>query len=156
MHIRFYSRKQDQPNPPIVEDTEDKGSNYHFTILCAKDPVSPYPGFHIRWTLNKTNYSSGNLVLGYRGRTGSAKNQPLAISKNNDMYDFTIAYDPELKKYPSKFRCVDNLNGGALVTLNLDFNALDYECTLGYNINQSGQPYRYSNVTIHEFTITKL
>jgi len=156
MHIRFYSRKQDQPNPPIVTDTEDTSSNYHFTILCAKDPRSPYPGFHIRWTLSRTNYNSGNLVLGYRGRTGSSKNQSLAISKNNDMYDFTITYDPELKKYPSKFRCVDNLNGGALVTLNLDFNAINYECTLGYNINQQGQPYRYSNLTIYEFSINKL
>ena len=160
MHIRFYSRKQDQPNPPIVEDTEDKGSNYHFTILCAKDPRSPYPGFHIRWTLPKTNYNSGNLVLGYRGRTGSATNRNLSSAPTTgdhaNMYDFTIIYDPELKKYPSKFRCVDNLNGGALITLNIDFNALDYECTLGYNINQSGQPYRYSNVTIYEFTINKL
>lgn len=160
MHIRFYSRKQDQPNPPIVEDTEDKGSNYHFTIVCAKDPVAPYPGFHIRWTLSKTNYNSGNLVLGYRGRTGSATNRSLSLAPTTgdhaNMYDFTIAYDPQLKKYPSKFRCVDNLNGGALITLNIDFNALNYECTLGYNINQSGQPYRYSNVTIHEFSITKL
>ncbi len=156
LHIRFYSRKQDQPNPPIVTDTEDTGSNYHFTILCSKDPNAPYPGFHIRWTLSKTNYNSGNLVFGYRGKTGSATNRSLTLSKNNNMYDFTIAYDPKLKKYPSKFRCQDNLNGGAVITLNIDFNPLAYALTLGYNINQRGEPYRYSNVVIHEFTINKL
>ena len=49
-----------------------------------------------------------------------------------------------------------NLNGGALITLNIDFNPLAYGLTLGYNINKQGQPYRYSNVTIHEFSINKL
>ena len=50
----------------------------------------------------------------------------------------------------------DNLNGGATISLNIDFNPLDYGVTLGYNINQQGQPYRYSNVTIYEFSINKL
>ena len=156
MHIRFRSVKTEQPNPPVVVDTEDTGSNYHFTILASKDPVSPWPGFHIRWTLAKKNYSSGNLYFGYKGKTGNSANRALAISRNNDIYDFTVAYDPTLKKYPSKFRCIDNLNGGATISLNIDFNPLDYGVTLGYNINQQGQPYRYSNVTIYEFSINKL
>lgn len=160
LHIRFYSRKQDQPNPPLVEDTEDKGSNYHFTILCSKDPNAPYPGFHIRWTLSKTNYNSGNIVFGYRGKTGSATNRTLALAPSTgdhaNTYDYTISYDPTLKKYPSKFRLEDNLNGAALITLNIDFNPLAYALTLGYNINQQGQPYRYSNVEILEFSINKL
>jgi hypothetical protein len=156
MHIRFRSVKTEQPNPPIVTDTEDTGSNYHFTILASKDPVSPWPGFHIRWTLAKKNYSSGNLYFGYKGKTGSSTNRALAISSHDNVYDFTVAYDPTLKKYPSKFRCMDNLNGGATISVNLDFNPLDYGFTLGYNINQQGQPYRYSNVTIYEFSINKL
>lgn len=156
LHIRFKSRKQDQPNPPLVVDTEDTSSNYHFTILCSKDPNAPYPGFHIRWSLSRTNYSSGNLVFGYRGKTGSATNRNLSPAKSGDLYDFTISYDPNLVKYPSKFRCQDNLNGVALITLNIDFNPLEYPLTLGYNINKQGQPYRYSNVEVLEFTLTKL
>jgi len=156
LHIKFRSVKTEQPNPPLVVDTEDKGANYHFTILCSKDPNSPYPGFHIRWTLSKTNYSSGNLVFGYRGRTGSATNRSLAISKHNNVYEYRIVYDPELKKYPSKFRCEDLLNGAATISLNIDFNPLNYGLTLGYNINQQGEPYRYSNVDILEFSVTKL
>lgn len=156
LHIKFRSAKLEQPNPPLVEDTEDKGSNYHFTILCSKDPRSPYPGFHIRWTLSKTNYNSGNLVFGYRGRTGSSTNRSLALSKHDNLYEYRIAYDPELKKYPSKFRCEDLLNGAATISLNIDFNPLNYGLTLGYNINMSGEPYRYSNVDILEFSITKL
>lgn len=156
LHIRFRSVKSEQPNPPVVEDTEDKGTNYHFTILASKSAYSPYPGFHIRWTLNRNNYTRGNLQLGYRGKSGNTNNRSLTLSKNDGMYDFTISYDPMLKKYPSKFRCVDNLNGGALQTANIDFDPLDIEFTLGYNLNQQRQPYRYSNVTIYEFTIRKL
>lgn len=156
LHIRFRSVKTEQPKPPIVVDTEDTGANYHFTILCSKSPFQPWPGFHIRWTLNKNNYSSGNIVFGYKAATGSSTNRNLAISKNNNIYDYTIAYDPKLKKYPSKFRCQDNLNGAATISLNVNFEELTYGVTLGYNINQQGQPYRYSNVEILEFSISKL
>lgn len=156
LHIRFRSVKTEQPNPPIVTDTEDTSTNYHFTILCSKSPFQPWPGFHIRWSLNKNNYSSGNIVFGYKAKSGSSTNRNLAISKHDNIYDYTIAYDPLLKKYPSKFRCQDNLNGAATISLNVDFDALDYGFTLGYNINQQGQPYRYSNVTIYEFNINKL
>lgn len=156
LHIRFRSVKTEQPNPPLVTDTEDTGANYHFTILCSKSPFQPWPGFHIRWTLNKNNYSSGNIVFGYKAATGSSTNRSLAISKNNNVYDYTIAYDPKLKKYPSKFRCQDNLNGSATISLNVNFEELNYGFTLGYNINQQGQPYRYSNVEILDFSISKL
>lgn len=161
MHIRFKSNQLEQPNPPLVVDTEDTGANYHFTILCSKSPYKPWPGFHIRWTLSKTNYSSGNMVLGYtQSGTTSSTNRNLAKAKttgaNAYTYDFTISYDPTLKKYPSKFRCQDNLNGGAIQSYNYNFDPINYELTLGYNINQQGQPYRYSNVEILEFSITKL
>lgn len=156
LHIRFRSVKTEQPNPPLVVDTEDTSNNYHFTILASKDPVSPWPGFHIRWTLAKNNYSSGNMYFGYKGKTGSSANRPLVVSKNNNVYDFTIAYDPKLKKYPSKLRCIDNLNGGATLAYNIDFDALNYDLTIGYNLNQQGQPYRYSNITVYEFSVTKL
>ena len=158
IHIKFKSRKQDQPNPPLVVDTEDTGSNYHFTILCSKSPFSPWPGFHIRWTLNKNNYSSGNLVFGYKdNKEGtSSTNRNLALSKHNDLYEYLISYDPYLEKYPSKFRCQDLLNGAATISLNINFIPLEYPLTLGYNISQAGTPYRYSNVEILEFSINKL
>ena len=158
IHIRFKSRKQDQPNPPLVVDTEDTGANYHFTILCSKSPFKPWPGFHIRWTLSKKNYSSGNLVFGYKDNSqgSSSTNRNLALSSHNDIYDYTISYDPNLIKYPSKFRCQDNLNGAATISVNVNFIPLEYSVTLGYNINQQGQPYRYSNVEILEFSINKL
>lgn len=160
MHIRFRSVKSEQPNPPLVTDTEDTGANYHFTLVCAKSPFKPWPGFHIRWTLNKSTYN-GNLVLGYTQKNaGNSTNRNLATAPssgtNANIYDFTIAYDPKLKKYPSKFRCIDNLGRTATISYNYDFDPIEYQFTIGYNINQQGQPYRYSNLTVYEFSITKL
>lgn len=161
MHIRFRSNQTEQPNPPIVTDTEDTGANLHFTLICAKSPFKPWPGFHIRWTLKKNDYSSGNLVLGYtQANSNNSTNRNLAKAPtsgtNAYMYDFTIAYDPTLKKYPSKFRCVDNFGRSSTISYNYNFDPIDYEFTIGYNINQQGQPYRYSNLTVYEFSITKL
>lgn len=160
MHIRFRSNPNEQPNPPIVVDTEDTGANLHFTLVCAKSPFKPWPGFHIRWTLNKNTYV-GNLVLGYtQSRSNNSTNRNLAKAPtsgtNANMYDFTVSYDPTLKKYPSKFRCVDNFGRGSTISYNYDFDPIDYEFTIGYNLNQKGQPYRYSNLTVYEFTINKL
>lgn len=160
MHIRFRSNPNEQPNPPIVVDTEDTGANLHFTLVCSKSPFKPWPGFHIRWTLNKNTYN-GNLVFGYTPSGASnSTNKNLAKAPtsgtNAYMYDFTISYDPTLKKYPSKFRCVDNFGRGATLSFNYNFDPIDYEFTIGYNLNQQGQPYRYSNLTVYEFTINKL
>lgn len=161
MRIRFRTVKTEQPNPPLVTDTEDTGANYHFTIVCAKSPFKPWPGFHIRWTLQKNNYSKGNLVLGYtQANSNNSTNKSLALAPttgaNANLYDFTVAYDPTLKKYPSKFRCIDNFGRAATISYNYDFDPIDYEFTIGYNINQKGNPYRYSNLTVYEFTINKL
>lgn len=161
MHIKFRSNQTEQPSPPIVTDTEDTGANLHFTLVCAKSPFKPWPGFHIRWTLNKNNYSSGNLVLGYtQANSNNSTNRNLAKAPtsgaNAYMYDFTISYDPTLKKYPSKFRCVDNFGRTSTISYNYNFDPIDYQFTIGYNINQKGNPYRYSNLTVYEFSINKL
>lgn len=160
MHIRFKSIPSEQPRPPIVTDTEDTGANYHFTLVCAKSPFKPWPGFHIRWTLNRNTYN-GNLVFGYTPAGASnSTNKNLAkaptTGTNANMYDFTISYDPTLKKYPSKFRCVDNYGRGSTSSFNHNFDPIEYEFTIGYNLNQKGEPYRYSNLTVYEFTINKL
>ena len=50
MHMKFYTRKEDQPNPPIVPDTEDPGSLL-YNIMSAKSTTkigNVWPGFDIR------------------------------------------------------------------------------------------------------------
>lgn len=155
MHIVFRTVKTEQPNPPLVVDTEDSGSNYLFNIMTCKSPDKPYRGFHIRWALAKKNYSSGNLVLGYTASNASSTTSRTLYGVN-DIYDITIIYDPLLVKYPSKFRCISNQGQFSTVSANITFESTQFDVVLGYAINQQGNPYRYSNVTIYEFSITKL
>lgn len=155
MHMVFRTVKTEQPNPPLVVDTEDSGSNYLFNIMTCKSPNKPYRGFHIRWALAKKNYSSGNLVLGYTASNASSTTSRTLYGVN-DIYDITIIYDPLLVKYPSKFRCISNQGQFSTVSANITFESTQFDVVLGYAINQQGNPYRYSNVTIYEFSITKL
>jgi len=154
-HIRFRTVKTEQPNPPLVEDTEDKGSNYLFNILTAKSPFKPYRGFHIRWALSKKNYSSGNLTLGYTSDSANSTTSR-QIYGINDVYDFNIIYDPNLLYYPSKFRVEDLQGRTSTITANIDFATNNMDFVLGYAINQNDEPYRYSNVTIYEFSLSRL
>ena len=155
MHIVFRTVKTEQPNPPIVVDTEDTGSNYLFNIMTCKSPNKPYRGFHIRWALSKKNYSSGNLVLGYTAANASSTTSRTMYGVN-DIYDITITYDPLLVKYPSKFRCVSNQGQFSTVSTNITFESNQLDFVLGYAVNQQGNPYRYSNVTIYEFSVVRL
>lgn len=154
-HIVFRTVKTEQPNPPLVVDTEDNGSNYLFNILTAKSPFKPYRGFHIRWALSKKNYSSGNLIFGYTAANASSTTSRTLYGVN-DVYDITFIYDPLLQKYPSKFRVISNQGAFTTVSTNITFETNDLEFYLGYGINQEGEPYRYSNVQIYEFSLTKL
>lgn len=154
-HIVFRTVKTEQPNPPLVVDTEDSGNNYLFNILTAKSPNKPYRGFHIRWALSKKNYSSGNLVFGYTSANASSTTSRTLYGENN-VYDITFIYDPLLQKYPSKFRVISNQGAFTTISANIDFESNDLEFCLGYAINQQGEPYRYSNVEIYEFSISKL
>lgn len=156
-HIVFKTVRTEQPRPPLVEDTEDTSNNWLYNIICAKSPfkgTTSWPGFDIRWALSKKN-ASGNLQFRY-----SSKNSSATTSRNiaglNDVYDLNIIYDPKLKQYPSKFRCESNNTSMATISANVEFDENNMNFTLGYAVNQQGQPYRYSNVKIYEFTLRKL
>lgn len=154
-HIHFKTVRSEQPNPPIVEDKEDKGSNWLYNVLNAKSPNKPYPGFYLRWAINKNN-GSGNLVLGYTAGGQSSTTQRQLNSTDN-IYDMYIKYDPELRTYPSKFRVeFAHPTNISTISANIEFNGNGMDFTIGYAINQNGEPYRYSSCEIYDFSITKL
>lgn len=72
------------------------------------------------------------------------------------IYDFTITYDPNtlLSNYTLIVR--DNIGETNVVkTYNIfEVNELDF--LIGYGLNQQGEPYRYSNVQIYDFTISQI
>lgn len=150
MHVVFKTLRADQPNPPIVPDTEDQSLLYN--IIGAKSAFTPWPGFYIRW-------QSTNLMLNCRFSDNSYNNTVTSQHVDN-IYDFTVTYDPNATS--KTFGCINNntgreiLNGGKGYTGKYFQDLENLMVTIGYAINQQGNPYRYANVDIYEFSINKL
>ena len=169
-HMKFETIKAAQPRPPLVEDTEDTSTNYLYNIMSAKSTTKidgGWPGFDIRWALKKTDGSpatgtgiqfrytqSGSTSTTGRDLTGKTEDG----TASGNFYDLTITYDPQLVLPTSRNTfSVTSANGCiASVGTNISFITNNIDFTLGYAINMQGNPYRYANVTIHDFSITKI
>jgi hypothetical protein len=159
-HIRFKSLLEDQVIPPVVEDIDDSGSNYLMNVMSAKAPTkvnNRYPGFDIRWSISKTNLTSSSNVLQFRYAPAGEGNTARDFTPDQDgICDVTVTYDPD-KLYNNYKFTVTSANG-SLQTIHADkvFANLNMDFTIGYAISSQGTPYRYANVTVYEFSITKL
>lgn len=166
-HIKFETERTEQPRPPIVEDTEDTGTNWLYNIMGAKSatqlPTGGWPGFDIRWTLSKSQGTgkiqfrytqSGSTTTASKDLTG--KNEDGTASGNT--YDLTITYDPELVLPTSRTKFSVTSANGCIQSIgtNIVFASNNIDFTLGYALNMQGEPYRYSNVKILDFSITKI
>lgn len=158
MHLRFKSIAGEQPKPPVVEDTEDIGSNYLYNIFSAKSTTKVnniWPGFDMRWAIAKSRSSS---TFQFRrtlvGETSSASTD-IKDRHLNNVYDFIITYDPSQSS--RKFSLHDNLAKEYALSVNKQLqNDLNLELTIGYALNMQNQPYHYSNVTIYDFSVNRL
>ena len=156
--IKFRTVNTEQPNPPTVTDTEDTSANYHFNILGGKSATAvggKWPGIDIRWTLAKSNYS-GNLLTRYQPASGSQTSLTITNNHQSNVYYLKYVYDPSLSTGKMK---IYNLWNSSTTTIGSNNNALgsqNLEITIGYALNMQGNPYRYDNVDILEFNVTKL
>lgn len=167
MHIKFETDRTQQPRPPIVEDTEDTGSNWLYNIMGAKSatplPTGGWPGFDIRWALSKSA-GTGNIQFRYTqagSTTTTSKNltgKTETGESGGNFYDIIVTYDPELVLPTSRTTFSVTSPNGCMSSIgtNITFVSNNIDFTLGYALNMQGEPYRYSNVTIHEFSITKI
>ena len=155
MHMRFRTVASEQPDPPIVEDTEDTSLLYN--IMSAKSTTkinNIWPGFDIRWggknVASRTLQFRRTLV----GETSSSATD-LTSRHLNNVYDITVTFNPA--EATNKFVVRDNLANANAVSVNKSLqNNVDLDLTIGYALNMQGQPYRYSNVTIYDFTVNRL
>ena len=77
---------------------------------------------------------------------------------SGNFYDLTITYDPQLVLPTSRNTFSVTSANGCIASIGTDisFMTTNIDFTLGYAINMQGNPYRYANVTIHDFSITKI
>lgn len=166
-HIKFRSVLSEQPRPPLVEDTEDTGSNYLYNIMCAKSPfkgTSSWPGFDIRWAIDKKTGTVGTIQFRYSNAGATSTTSRSMTGKNEtgseagDIFDLIITYDPQLVLPTSRTTFSVTSPNGCISSIgtNVTFDTNNIDFTIGYAVGQQGQKFRYSNATIYDFSITKI
>lgn len=149
MHLHFSIDFNNQPA------NQDEG---HHNILTMKRATpEPWYGFQIR-------HSGTNkyVILGTQFATGGNTNTNLPVGRtiatNVAEYDIEVTYDPTADT--NTFICRELINDVTVFTSNNvfpDIEALRYlTVCIGYALNSSEQPFRYSNINVYEFSITKL
>lgn len=132
-------------------------NEYLHNILTMKRATpSPWYGFQLRQSV-KNKY----IELGTQFSTGNNTNttiRPSDLVGNVGHYKLKIIYDPTAET--NKFVCTNELTGATVLTRNATFPDLPelryLTTTLGCALDSNGDPYRYSNINVTDFSIVKL
>ena len=149
MHIHFYINFSQQP--------AGQDENHHNILTAKRATPSPWYGFQLRQT-GTNKY----VQLGTQFSTGSNTNTQIAsaatASANTSEYDLTITYNPTAST--NSFVCYNNLKGANVYTSNNKFPDIDdlkyIKVTVGYAMDANGDPFRYSNIQVLDFSITRI
>ena len=137
-----------------------QNDNHHNIINSKRATPEPWYGFQIR-------HSSSNkyIQLGTQFATGSNLNQTITTTNANKYngsaniyeYNIHIVYNPTLTT--NSFTC-DELLGGFSYTSNgklPDLEDLKYiKTTIGCALDANGNPFRFSNINVFNFSIEKI
>lgn len=148
LHIHF---DVDCSNKPAGQN-----QNHHQILSAKRADPSPWYGFQLRQS-NTNKY----IQLGTQFSTGSNTNttiQPGTLTGVIAEYDLTITYDPTASG--NKFICYDNMKETTVYAKDAvfpDIDALKYlTMTLGCGLDSNGDPYRYANINVYDFSVQKL
>ena len=130
--------------------------NHHNILTAKRAAPEPWYGFQLRHT--STNK---NIIIGRQFSTGSNTNtniNPKWITTNVlGEYDLTITYNPTAST--NSFVCYNNLTSTNVFSSNSKFPDIDdlkyLKVTIGYAMDQNGDPYRYSSINVMDFSITR-
>ena len=134
----------------------NQNENHHNIMTMKRATPSPWYGFQLRHS--STNK---NIILGTQFSSGSNTNTnitPTWVTQNKvGEYDLTITYNPTAST--NKFVCYNNLKQANVYSSNNafpDLAELRYiRVTIGYAMDENGDPYRYSNINLQNFTIQR-
>lgn len=134
----------------------NQNENHHNILTMKRADPSPWYGFQLRHS--STNK---NIIIGTQFASGSNTNttiNPSWITTNKvGEYDLTITYNPQAST--NKFVCYNNLTEANAYSSNNSFpdtSDLKYlKVTIGYAMDSNGDPYRYSNINVINFNITR-
>ena len=148
-HIHFTIDFANQP--------PNQNENHHNILTMKRATPEPWYGFQLRQS-NTTK----SIILGTQFSTGSNTNTTILparnISTNVGEYDIEIIYDPTAAS--NNFVAKDLINDTTIYQASKvfpDLPELQYlTVCIGHALDANGDPYRYSNINVSEFSITKL
>lgn len=130
--------------------------NHHNILTAKRSSPSPWYGFQIRQTA-----TNKYVALGTQFSTGSNVNttlQPLSMTGNTAEYNLQIIYDPTASS--DSFVCINKATGDVLYRSNGKFPDIDdlkyIKVTVGYALDENGDPFRYSDIGVKNFSIRRL
>lgn len=134
----------------------NQNENHHNILTMKRSTPSPWYGFQLRQTgTNKF------LILGTQFTNGSNVNTQINSTpsgSNPAEFSFRITYDPTASS--NTFVCRNMITDSNVYTSNdvfPDIPELRYlKVTIGYAMDENGDPYRYSNINVKNFSITRL
>ena len=149
VHIHFTIDFAHQP--------ANQDENHHNILTMKRATPEPWYGFQLRQT-----GTTKSIILGTQFSTGNNTNATIqpsrSISTNVAEYDIEITYNPLLST--NSFVATDLINDRTIFTSNRkfpDISELEYlTVCIGYALDENGDPFRYSNINVSEFSITKL
>ena len=148
LNMHFYINFNNQP--------ANQNQGHHQILSMKRATPEPWYGFQLRQS-NKNKY----IQLGTQFSSGSNTNTTIAsaatASANTGEYDLTITYNPTANT--RCFVCHNNLTNTDVYTSNYkfpDIPDLEYlKVTIGYGVDENGDPYRYSNIDVLNFSIVR-
>ena len=148
LHIHFYINFNNQP--------AGQDENHHNILTMKRATPSPWYGFQLRHTGTNTF-----IILGTQFSGGSNTNTNITgastSSANTVEYDLTITYNPTAST--NKFVCRNNITGANVRSNNSVFPDIDdlkyLKVTIGYAMDPNGNPYRYSNINVLDFSLQR-
>lgn len=131
--------------------------NHHNILTMKRATPEPWFGFQLRQT-GTNKY----VILGTQFATGNNLNTNLPvgrqISTNVVEYDVEVVYDPTLSS--NQFVARELISDTTILSsssLFPDLPELRYlTVCIGYALDANGDPYRYSNIDVYNFSIQKI
>lgn len=134
----------------------NQNENHHNILTMKRATPSPWYGFQLRQTS-----TTKSIILGTQFTSGSNTNTtiaPLTLTGNVAEYNLKIIYDPTAST--NKFRCFNANTDAVIFSKNdtfPDIPELEYlKVTIGYAMDEYGNPYRYSNINVKNFSIQRI
>ena len=137
-------------NPP------GQNENHHNILTAKRATPSPWYGFQLRQSSTNKYIQLGTQFSG--GTNTNTRIDPASITGNTAEYNLRIKYDPT--STGTTFTCYDMTNESVVYSSNKlfpDIEELRYlKVTIGYAMDENGEPYRYSNINVKNFSIRRL